>query len=487
MRLTLKLTIALTIILIGQFCLYGYLVAQRLTGFFERDMKQDALHIGRTLAVAVSRSWKNQGQEQALALVGETNDENVDMTIRMVKVGANVEPAQRPDLPPETLDPLRDGKYVVKHAYPAPNDDFIYTYIRVPVESSDLYAIELRQSFDPEHAFTRVSIIRVGVFLLIVVISTGLVMWCLGLLFIAQPIEQLCEKTRQIGRGDFGGSLPVKSNDEIGTLAREINSMNDRLRSTQALLEQETAAKDLTLEQLRHTDRLRTIGTLASGVAHELGTPLNVASGHLSLMLAEKSDPTAIERACSAVSEQLDKMTGIVSNLLSFSRRRTPQKRSSDLDATLGKTIKMLIPFAAKRNIDIDYVKSTTSAIADVDEGQMEQVFMNLLVNAIQAMDSGLIKVNLTSEITRNPELVDDLPSPHICISVRDQGMGMSEDAIAQIFDPFFTTKAPGQGTGMGLSIAHGIMREHGGWITVTSTPGKGSCFLVFVPIGEIQ
>lgn len=488
MRLTLKLSLALTFILSAQFALYGYLVARRLTGFFERDIKRDALHIGRTLSTAVVRTWKNQGYDQALALVSDTNDDNEGVNIRMVRVSDDpVEVSLRPALPPVELAPLRSGKFFVKHSDLGPDSDYVYTYVRVPIDSPDINALELRQSFTPEIAFTRVSVIRIGIFLLVVISTTVLVMWVLGLIFIARPIAKLCLRMRQIGQGDFDTKLAMSRSDEIGTLAHEINQMNHMLRTTKAALDKETAEKSATLEQLRHADRLTTIGTLASGVAHELGTPLNVASGHLGLLVTARNDPLQVERACAAVTEQLDKMAGIVAQLLSFSRRRTPQMSMRDIDSILRKVIKMLTPFAQKRDLEIQYSVLRSIPLANVDEGQMEQVFTNLLVNAIQAMDSGEIIIHLGVEKTSSPDKPNDLPQDYVCASFTDFGIGMDRESLDRIFDPFYTTKAPGQGTGMGLSIAHGIISEHAGWISVTSAPGKGSCFSVFIPAGEFS
>jgi signal transduction histidine kinase len=261
--------------------------------------------------------------------------------------------------------------------------------------------------------------------------------------------------------------------------------MTNELQRTQKLLQEETAARLCTLEQLRHADRLTTIGTLASGVAHELGTPLNVVSEQVNL-LQPTLPSQEIQQVRAALREQVDKMAKIVRQLLSFSRKRIPEKSTVDLHEILGKTIRMLTPFGEKRNITIQFLHDRDSAFANVDGSQIEQVFTNLLVNAIQAMNGGEIVVGVTTNDVKNSGFPDSRPEPHRCIFVKDYGIGMSPVEMQQIFDPFYTTKTPEQGTGMGLSIAHGIVKDHKGWISVASGPGEGTCFSVFLPIGKI-
>lgn len=487
MRLTRKLTIALSVVLMIQFAFYSYLGLRRLKGFFEHDVKGDALLIGETLATAVSRMWKTQGEAEAAALVAQTNDDYQDMQIRFVHLESDAAKASAPELPLEMLISLSDEKSLVKHVYPGPDLDFIYTYVRIPSPEGTpaKRALELKQSFATESRFAWVSQLRLAALLLVVVISTAILMWFLGVALIGRPIKQLCDKARRIGEGDFSKPLEIKGDDEISTLAHEINKMSEALQYSRERLEEEVQGRISAMEQLRHADRLTTIGTLASGVAHELGTPLTVVSGHLNLLKPKVVGNQELEKIHTALSEQVDKMAGIVRHLLDFSRRRTPEKRSNNLWDILGRVTNMLTRFSEKRNVSIHCIPSNEDASADVDPTQLEQVITNILVNAVQATEAGVIEVGIRTERLAHPERQNSDPVLFRCLYVKDFGAGMSDDQMKQIFDPFYTTKAPGQGTGMGLSIAAGIVREHDGWITVTSEPGKGSCFSVFLPVGS--
>ncbi len=484
MRLTLKLTLALTIILAFQFALYGYLVAQRLTGFFERDVKQDALQIGRALSVAVRQTWRTRGIDEARALVTAANSSYDDIQIRFVWLKGDHPASELPELRNETFDSISERSFLIRHVYPSEKSDFIYTYILVAHDGGDPSALELRQSYASENWFTIVSVLRVIAFLLIVVATTATVMLFLGVALIGRPIRRLRDKMRRIGQGDLSGHLEVRGTDEIAQLSRDINLMNDELVNSRKRLEEETAARIAAIEQLRHADRLTTIGTLASGVAHELGTPLTVVTGHANL-IPDASANDEREKIKSAILEQLNKMAGIVQQLLSFSRRRSLEKKPCNLVEILSRVVKMLTPFSQKRNIGLTVEAYSGGAEVAGDETQLEQVFTNLIINAIQASERGGVHVKISSVSAIKPDERQSSKKPHYCIEVIDSGAGMTEEQMKQIFDPFYTTKAPGHGTGMGLSIAHGIIEEHLGWISVTSTIDKGSCFAVYLPLQD--
>lgn len=483
MRLTLKLTLAIAVILTLQFALYSYFVAERLSGFFERDMKRDALRVGQTLSIAVARTWQSIGEEAALALVDEANNDYSDVQIRFVWITPQNDQRYRPALTSELLMPLQTTRSLVHRYHPEHGEDHLFTYFNIPNPSDRHAAIELRQSFERENWFTTVSVLRVGAFLIIVVTTTALLMWTLGVYFVGKPIKQLCQKARMIGQGRFSDALSITTNDEIGELAKEINLMSDALDRSRQQLEEETASRIKVVEQLRHADRLSTIGTMASSLAHELGTPLTVASGHLaSLQIFEGH--SSLQQHIHVVNQQIKKMSDIVHQLLNYSRRKTPDKKPMNVSDVVSQVVAMLRPFGEKRGVEVLFAASSSPVISNVDPTQLEQVIVNLMVNAIQSMDSGALKISTTIDgnATRDPSAKG---SPFACIEVIDNGIGMSEEQVTHIFDPFFTTKSQGQGTGMGLSIAQGIVVEHGGWITVTSKPGQGSCFSVFLPIVE--
>ena len=241
-------------------------------------------------------------------------------------------------------------------------------------------------------------------------------------------------------------------------------------------------------------------------MAHELGTPLNVVSGRAELISSGKLSDTEIADSAKAIKTETEKMTTTICQLLDFARRSTPHRVSVDLQQVVRQTLQLLCSIAEKQKVTLSSAEDSRSSPEDcrssaegggssteddgrltamVDVGQIQQVLTNLILNAIQAMpEGGPVLVEVSRQRTQPPEGREGKPGQYYCISVRDEGVGISAEDIEHLFEPFFTTKDLGEGTGLGLSISYGIVREHGGWIEAASEPGKGSCFSVYLPQG---
>ena len=448
-------------------------------------MARDGKLIGHTLAKAASTMWQSQGVESAISFVNKINDDYERLLIRFVWLGEASDPAHRSsiDLGSNEKEQLLRGPVVITQIE-GPDLDYVYTFVALHgPEETNAAALEIRESFAPASRFVRISGLRLAAFFGIIILSTSAMMWALGTMLVSRPIAQLSKKAKQIASGDFSGVAIVKGRDEIASLAADINTMSSKLLEARTLLDQETAAKIKAVEQLRHADRLATIGTLASGLAHELGTPLNVLKGRLQMATANLSPDTDLYENLEVSAEQTQKMTGIISQLLDFSRSRTSHRESVDIATITQRAIRTLAPFAAKRHALLKFSSDGSPAVANVDATQIEQVVTNLLLNAIQSMESaGDILVGLDTQMLCHPDKKDEPAVSYLHLSVHDSGQGIDPTSAEQIFDPFFTTKDVGEGTGMGLSIAYGIVKDHGGWIDVQSQPGNGSCFSVFLP-----
>ena len=224
-------------------------------------------------------------------------------------------------------------------------------------------------------------------------------------------------------------------------------------------------------DQLRKTERLAELGTLASGMAHEIGTPMNVILGRAELLMRKTKDES-MRRGLETIVTQVERITKIMNQLLSFARKRPSEQRGVDLAWTIGNVLDMLQEKLKLQKIDVvkDYSADLPQVLADSDH--ITQVLLNLLLNACQAMPNGGI---ITLKLCPKGDMVE--------FSVQDTGTGISEDRISKIFDPFFTTKAVGEGTGLGLTVVHGIIQEHNGTIRVNSLPNQGTTFVVSLPL----
>jgi two-component system, NtrC family, sensor kinase len=239
------------------------------------------------------------------------------------------------------------------------------------------------------------------------------------------------------------------------------------------------------LTQLRHADRLANVGKLASGIAHELGTPLNVIGGWGRMIAARELEDAEAADGARIIVDQAERMTRIIRQLLDFARRRSPRKELLDLRTPIAQSLALLAPLAEKRHARFEQRLPAEPALVQADAAQLQQVLTNLLVNAVQAMPSGgRIEAALYREKLVPPPDSGAPPGEYFCIEVQDEGTGMSEEVLGRVFEPFFTTKEPGEGTGLGLSVSQGIAQEHGGWIALESKPGAGSRFRVYLPPG---
>jgi two-component system NtrC family sensor kinase len=245
----------------------------------------------------------------------------------------------------------------------------------------------------------------------------------------------------------------------------------------------ETAARIAALEQLRHAERLTTVGRLASALAHEVGTPLNVVAGHAQMIARGRVPDGETTESAKVIVAQCERMTRIVRHILDYARRRPPKTLTADLRDVARGTVELLAPMARSRGVEVTG-NLEICAVAQVDASQIQQALINLIMNAVQAsQEGGSVEVTLSRTTTRPHGDPTAPENPYYVLSVTDHGSGIDQEILGRLFEPFFTTKASGEGTGLGLSIAHDIVHEHGGWISVDSTVGQGSRFDLYLPV----
>lgn len=307
----------------------------------------------------------------------------------------------------------------------------------------------------------------------------------LGAIVIGRPMASLAEKARRVSRGDYTTPLNITQNDEIGQLAVEMNRMSDALLAGRDRLQEEINAKLNVQEALRHADRLTTVGMLAAGIAHELGTPLNVVSMRARMIGSGEIDGAEARSSAEIIHQQAVQMTRIIRQLLDFARRSTPSMMQVDLGNIARQSATLLTPLAEKARCRLE-VRADQPIAVEADQSQMQQVVTNLIVNAVQAMpEGGAVCLQVDQLETTPPPDVGGPEARYARVRVTDQGPGMPPEVISRVFEPFFTTKAVGDGTGLGLPVAWGILRDHHGWISVESKVGEGSTFSLFLPLEQ--
>lgn len=301
---------------------------------------------------------------------------------------------------------------------------------------------------------------------------------------ITRPIGEMVAATRSISAGNFDQEVRADTPGELALLAASFNAMLESLRQMKSDLEGwgrtlEEKVRERTDElaamqaRVSQSERLASLGMLAAGVAHEINNPLGAILALTTLTAEELPEGSPNHENLTEVVRQADRCRDIVKGLLQFSRQSKGNLEPVNLNDVLRNTLSLLQKQSIFFNVKLvcQFADPLPSVIAD--RSQMQQVFLNILMNALQAMDErGSIRVE-----TRHEPLAE-----FVEVSISDTGRGIPPDQIGRIFDPFFTTKKSGAGTGLGLSIAYGIVTTHRGSISVRSEPGAGSTFVVRLP-----
>jgi len=483
MKFTAKLVSFLFVGIVILLAIDGYISIHREIVLRETDMKRSARLLGLAMKGLVEDRWHTKGQERAMNIIEEANEEEKQIEIRWVWLDGLGDDRYRPLARPEKLAPVAQGKELCLQERDDQGNGYLCCYVPLTIPGERLGALELSEPLTHLYEYARSFVIRVAVLIGAVMLVSGLVIVLMGITMIGQPLSQLVEKIRRIGEGDLSGPVHISTSDEFFEFGEALNRMCEELAEANEKLRTETNARIAALEGLRHEDRLRTVGILASGVAHELGTPLNVVSGRAGMIVKEHLSIAEIKENANIIKKQSERMTTIIRQLLNFARRPSAEKTLVDLRQIAVETLDLMATLAKKKKANLGFVAEEAPIMLNVDAIQIQQVLSNLVANALQAsIEGGRVEVGIRCEHASPSPSHEGSGGEYICIYVQDEGKGISKEEMRHLFEPFFTTKTVGDGTGLGLSIAFGIVREHGGWIDVKSMPGKGSCFSVYLP-----
>ncbi len=325
---------------------------------------------------------------------------------------------------------------------------------------------------------------------------------------IARPVTRLVEAIDDVTQGDLGRVILRERDDEVGDLAERFNEMTGSLREARKEILVGVDAKLALEARLRHSEKLATIGQLAAGIAHEVGTPLNVINGRArtmekraaeALRLEENAPllPADIAKNAGIIAAQTQRITKIIQQLLDFARRPQRVRTIVDLSRVARDALDFVEHQLAQARIEVTQLpygreaddgemRAPDEPSVDGDPDQLQQVVLNLTMNAIHAMpDGGRISVGLRGIVRRRPGLDAAPMLRFVVLSIADTGVGIPEADRERIFEPFYSTKNEEDGptgTGLGLAVSNGIVKDHDGWIEIDSRPGGGTIFRVFLP-----
>ena len=362
---------------------------------------------------------------------------------------------------------VRQGEPWIDRAYVV-NDWYITAY--EPIKDSGgniigmLYVGMLEQKYNDIRSRT------IAVFLTITLLGAAL---AIGMTYalsrpITRSLGQLVDASGEVARGNLGAKVEIHTNDELEDLADTFNTMAAALR------ERDEQLRELAETRVRKSERLAMVGQLAAGVAHELNNPLQGIVAYSLLMLEDLPPDHEDRSALDTIVTQAQRCTKIVRGLLDFSRQKKSYKKPYEVDLVLDECLSLVEHQSVFHNIAIEKHIEPDLPLARIDPSQIQQVFMNLVMNAAEAMEGeGLLEIRARH----------DEAAGMVEVTVSDSGCGISPEDIDKVFAPFFTTKEAGHGVGLGLAISFGIVEEHGGTIGVSSDIGEGTTFTVRLPV----
>ena len=348
-------------------------------------------------------------------------------------------------------------------------------------------------------------------FLLDLLGMAALLLLCIVLVWmlVQKPVQALMEGTRRFGAGELAYRIPVRSSDEIGTLAESFNRMGTELqaareelsRSAQTLeqrVQEKTGQVQQAMTRMAEMERLVSLGKLAAAVAHEINNPLagvltyaKLLGRHMDRERARRAaapagasspvatpEETAEHREWLAIIEGETRRCGaLVKNLLTFARQVPIEMAETDINGLLERCLRLVQHQLELQNIQWEWNPDGPLSVY-CDSGRVQQVFLAIIVNAIDAMPRG----GLLRLASRLEPAAAEFPE-RVVIEIADNGPGIAPDVLPHIFEPFFTTKDEARSTGMGLAVAYGIIRQHGGEIRVESQLGRGTAFRIYLPV----
>jgi signal transduction histidine kinase len=496
MRIAAKLTLLLILAVAVVMAVFGYIRARQERGRLIAESRQEVLVLASAIRLSVEHALRDRRPQDIQDLLAEmVRDPNSVDRIRIFDRTLEDISSAMTDVAATTLIPQAELEQVLK------SGRTIVRYRDVPSRPAAYAILPLRTRrgavtgvLEVVHVASRVQrqiqeanreqVLRLSLLSL----TVALVMWLTVRITIRRPIGHLVRSALAIGHGDLSRRLTLHRRDEIGQLASAFNRMAESLQTAQARTTAEAQARLELERQVQQAQKLATVGRLASEVAHEVGTPLNIASGRAEVIQKGLPPDHPLSRHVVTILRQIERINGIIRQLLEYARPRRPAVRPVPVGPMLARIVELLEPLARQRQVNVETQVPDNLPPIFADPDQAQQVLLNLMTNALDATPPGG-QVRLTAG-QADPEISDSRPriergrpeGPFLTLVVSDTGRGMPRDRLERIFEPFFSTKERRGGTGLGLSIVEDIVRSHRAAIEVQSAEGAGTTVLLRWP-----
>ncbi len=479
MSINTKLVLLLTLAVGAVMLVASFLSLRQREAALESALRDELRAHAVTLQIALEENYQNGRISEAQRLIDRLRENSRVYGVLLFDENGNLRSLSQPDTaadfrqPPELAAVLRTGE-TIEFVRSIENRKFLSVILPLRLAAEKRGAIEIVKPLaliENDIARARVNWLSTTLLLLAVIF---LVVYVVLRRSLSRPIAALLGGAKALGEGDLSHRVPVpaSSGDELAQLATEFNRMADNLAAQRRAAEQE-AENRLNLEKdLRHSERLASVGRLAAGIAHELGAPLNVIDARAE-QLIEKTDFSREKQIknLTIIRTQSARITRIVRQLLNLARPYNLRFEIIEIDDLVKSA---LDGFENNENLQIEFAAKDDLKISG-DRDFLRQVFVNIFQNAAQAMKAG---GTLTIEIGET----ESGGLKFAAVKISDTGKGIAPENLEKIFDPFYTTKDIGQGTGLGLAVSRRIVEEHDGKIEAVNNESGGASFTVYLP-----
>jgi signal transduction histidine kinase len=487
-----RISIKLSLVLItGGFVIFGAYGLYELSterNDLRRSVEQETMLLGRSLQAAV----ENALRDRQLADIDETIRylNRIDPTINILIYDPTghlitaVHTSQPPDpLSQNAREAAMRSREVVFAFYPPQKS----THAVLALPLVDDYNVLLggllmvRPLLDMRRALRD---LQQGIIItvLLFILTTTVLGLIAGAVYINRPLGRMAAAMKAVRGGNLRSELSIDRKDEMGAVAAEFNAMVTELREARHRLEEEAKSRHRLQHALQEADKLIAIGQLSAGLAHEIGSPLQVLKGRARTLLIRNHDTAEVRRIAEILVSQTDRLTRIVEQLLRFTRRRPASLSRSDLRLAINNVLDLMQYEAHRRDVLLTLTGAETLPPLWVETDEIQQITLNLIANALAATPRGG-RVTMHVEESKLPSRNGECEVPAVRLVVTDTGCGISADVRERLFEPFFTTRAAEGGTGLGLAVVKSLVTEHGGAIAVESEAGVGSRFSVSLPV----
>lgn len=483
MNISSKLIFLLTISVGAVMLLSSFLFLLQREAGLERALRDELKAHAITLQTALEENYAEGRNAESQRLIDRLRKNTKVYSVTLLDEKGNIIKSSHPETKkvfsrPDNLSLVFENSETIEYSYENENRKFISIVLPIVTENQTHKALNIAKPLDlieQEIYNARLNWLAVTLFLLAIIFLVVILVLRQSL---TSPINELLKGAESFGKGNLDYRVKVNKNgDELAVLAESFNTMADNLTEQRENAKRESENRLLLERELRHSERLASVGRLAAGVAHELGTPLNVIDARAAQILQKES--LAEEKKVknlNIIRRQSDRITHLVKQLLNLARPFNLQFADVNLKENLTDTIEQTL--LDDENIQVHFdVDEDLTIFADAE--YLKQVSINILRNAKQAIlkkdkNGGEIFVE-ASKLKRNDK-------QFVSVKFTDTGEGIKSEHLKKIFDPFYTTKDIGKGTGLGLAVSHRIIEEHEGFIEVENESDKGAVFTVYLP-----